>query len=434
MERCDFFERPRPRRITACILALLMVPFFFTHAGADSNALSAAVLGRTYTLCGLRGMPLAFSADTLEQGMGLSKGSLVGIILTDLPDASKGGLTVDDAAATVYETIGREGIGQLLFTPKNGVTDVSFHFIPLVTNEGEKTATLCITLLDTANVAPELTARPIAAMEGVRVTGRFSISDETPNTVTLRLTKGCTKGDLHISGRTYTYEPYPDETGSDSFTCVPTDIYGESGSPVTFSIQIEKKPDGVSYADMADNPNAYAALKLAQLHLMVGERAGGSYLFEPSRTISAGEFLMLLLAIRGEGGSLPATVNTGLSNDTAIPMWLKPYVRQGIRDGILKGSVGGASFDADAAVTQAQAYTMAARAARLPDTELSDAIDNAALIPAWAVQSYADLCETGIVWDADGAQAKSALTRSEAAGLLWSTYQYCAAQKGASGS
>lgn len=429
MNETEFFEKKQPKRVTICLLTLLALLFSFTRAGADSEALlQTAAPGKTYTLCGLKGLPLSFTAQQLEKQMGLADGSLTGIILSDLPNASEGSLTLGGEPAVVYETIGREGIARLLFTPKKGTSDTSFHFVPLVANGGESTAQLCITLLDSPNRAPVLSATPIATLEGVRVQGSFSLQDEDPSSVTLRVSVPCEKGELRVTGQKYSYEPYPGMTGSDSFTCVATDRYGVSGAPVTVAVRIEKSSGKVSYADMAGDPNAYAALKLAGLGQLVGEKAGDSYLFYPSRTVNGGEFLMMLLAVSGGSDSLPATVNTGLSNDAKISMWLKPYVQQAKNRGILGGSVGGVSYDCSSPVTEAQAAVMAARAAGVPDVQRSSqTLQGAAGVPSWAVQAYLNLAACGVLSQSDASAAGAALTRSRAAGLLWGVYEYRAA-------
>ena len=69
------------------------------------------------------------------------------------------------------------------------------------------------------------------------------------------------------------------------------------------SIRIDKDVEDVSYCDMGDSLNCYAALCLAREGILRGERVGGLDYFNPTQTLSQGEFLTLLMDAAGLGGA-----------------------------------------------------------------------------------------------------------------------------------
>ena len=85
---------------------------------------------------------------------------------------------------------------------------------------------------------------------------------------------------------------------------------------------------------MKSNPSHYAALMLREHGVMTGETLGETNLFYPQNQVGRGEFLVALFSAAGLDESLPHCVNTGLDNDTEIPVWLKPYVAVAIERGI----------------------------------------------------------------------------------------------------
>ena len=374
-----------------------------------------------FAVCGLKGSPVSFSAKGFEQQLGLESGSLSGIIVTSLPDVEQGRLKINGQDVQQFETIGRDGLNRLSFSPKTGCTASRFCFVPLVPGQDEKCSEMCIALLDQANESPKAEGGAVSTLENVAVTGSFRVTDEDEDSLTVKIDEKPRKGGLTVNGLNYTYEPYLGMTGNDSFMFTAVDRYGCASETVSMSITIEKSMGSFSYADMQDDPDQYAALKLAQQGLVTGEKIGKSYLFWPKESITKGDFLVMLLSVAGRDENLAATVNTGLKNDSSIPMWMKPYVECAKRFGIIGGHVCSAEFDSAAPVTKTEAVCMIQNAAQFSDSDVSSAVfRDINAIPSWAVQPFINLYQNDILVLSNGcAGPNDKITRGDAAGLLW---------------
>lgn len=383
----------------------------------------------TFSVCGIKGMPMTFSAKGMEQQLGVPDGSLAGIVLTELPDAKQGTLTISGEAVSLYQTISRDGVDALAFTPAKGCAGASFNFVPLVPDEDTPTAKMTIALLDKANVAPTAAGDVIATQENINIAGVLDVTDENLPSVTIEIVDSPQKGDVVLSGQKYTYEPYLGMTGHDSFTYRAVDKYGCASQTAKVDITINTPQTSLTYADMSGNTDYYAALKLAQQGILVGEQIGSNHYFLPAETVSCGDFLEMLLAVTGLDANETPTVNTGLQNDTSIPLWLKPAVDEARRDGVIGGKIFVSTFDYAQPVTRTQAVYMMENAARIPNvTRSQQVLEDAAALPAWAVQPYINLTGNKILTaDETGANPSGKLTRAEAAGMLWNLVQYCSA-------
>lgn len=109
---------------------------------------------------------------------------------------------------------------------------------------------------------------------------------------------------------------------------------------------------------MAGHSQEYAAVMLQEYGILSGEQVGGQTFFYPDRTVTRGDFLVMLMACIGLDQNLPVCVNTGLSNDVQIPLWLKPYVHAALDLGILEEK----PFEAQEEITRAEAVVLVSRA------------------------------------------------------------------------
>ena len=414
------------RLIVALVLALTIiinyVPISADYAVSVDEATSA-----TYSICGLKNSIVVFSADAIEKQLGFESGTLSGIIITDLPDNSQGKLTICGADALLYETINRDGLNRLTFTPTKGSTDASFNFVPLVPQKQEKASKMVIALLDKPNLAPVAQTDNITTETNIDIQGTLKITDDNIDGLKIKIITPPEKGEVTFNGINYTFSPFLDMTGTDSFEYVAIDKYGSTSVRTKENILIEKPQGKISYADMNGNPNNYAAVKLAEQGIIVGDKIGSNYYFSPEQAVTKGDFLVMLIAAANKESGVYPTVNTGLQNDMQIPMYLKPYVDKAKRDGIIGGNVCATSFDYNNPIIKTEAIMMIDIAAQIPNTETTVPVfNNNGTIPTWALQSYINLYNnkilTSIIANED---SNGSLTRAEAAGLLWNMYNYC---------
>jgi hypothetical protein len=410
------------------VLALISV-FLFNSVPvtADYVSMSDQTPGATYTICGLKNSVVTFSASAIEKQLGLNSGTLSGIIITDLPQDTQGKLKISGSDALLYETINRDGMNRLFFNPVEGCTNASFNFIALVPEKQEKAAKMVIALLDKPNTAPVAQQDSVATEKNINIQSTLKVTDDDTDGLQIKIITPPEKGALTLNGIGYTYEPFLDMTGTDSFVFVAVDKYGSTSEKTTENIKIEKPQGKISYADMNGNPYNYAAVKLTENGIVTGEKVGNNYYFKPNQNISKGDFLVMLIAVSNKENSLSPTVNTGLQNDTQIPMYLKPYVAKAKASGIIGGKVCPANFNYNDPVSKTEAALMIDSAAQIPNSELSVPIfSNNATIPTWAIQAYINLYNNNIFTAGEtNEDSNSSLTRDEAAGMMWGMYNYC---------
>ena len=82
----------------------------------------------------------------------------------------------------------------------------------------------------------------------------------------------------------------------------------------------------MTYADMDGNPAHFAALKLAEEGILIGERMGNNYFFNPDKVVSRGEFVAMAITCLGFEVVTPVT-KTGFADDSDTPTWVNHTFR-----------------------------------------------------------------------------------------------------------
>jgi hypothetical protein len=302
-------------------------------------------------------------------------------------------------------------------------------------------AALCLALVGQADAIfdqedpAEEPGRPIAqdltltTYRDVAVTGALSALDPEGDPVTFRVTKNPARGSLSFDEAgdgTFTYTPYENKTGKDSFTYVAEDAQGNVSQPAKVSIRIQKPATSVTYADLSGHPAQKAAIALAEKEVFVGEQLGDTWFFRPDSPVTREEFLTMAMKAVGME-SLPTALATGFCDDEAISAWANPYVASALKAGMLQGSqvtAAGTSFDPARTITQTEAAVLLNRLLRVSDVAARGNLAEDAA-PAWAYQSVVNLEAVGVLSaQADGTVALSdTLTRGEAAQMLLSAQE-----------
>lgn len=222
------------------------------------------------------------------------------------------------------------------------------------------------------------------------------------------------KGEIEWIGTSYVYRPYPEQTGEDSFSFCVSDNNGNISQTGVAKIWIDKS-DKPYYIDMNHNPYQYSAVKLSGMGIIDGDNIGGIHLFYPEREVTGGEYVLMLLAVLGKTDVAPC-VNTGLKNDSDIPLWIKPYVKKAIDIGIITTK----EFYTTALITRAEAVVLTSKAANLPNVErVSMKIFDKNMVPDWSMQAYMNMYVYNMLEIYDGsAYPNIKLKKDYAAGLL----------------
>lgn len=372
---------------------------------------------QTCLIGGVKNETVSISASDIERRLGMEEGSMKNITVLSTPKASQGQLTIDGVEVGSYTRIQRDDLDRMVFVPAPDSEGASMTILP----DGTTKAVLSIALTEDTPTVPTAADAQFNTRTDIPVTDRLPVSDAGGQQLTCRVTKQPAKGTLTVEGTTFTYEPYPGEKGKDTFDYCVTDENGYCSEQATVTIQVEKF-DGVSFSDMDGNANRYAAEKLSQAGVMTGETIGSVSLFDPDRAVTREEFAVMLTALSNpDTSAMAACVNTGLSDDDAIPTWEKPYISAAKQSGILAGE----SLNGSEVLTRAEALVMADRVTQTQNADrVPLGLQDAAEVPEWATQTYMNWENAGMLYAPTGsAQPNEPLTRDYAASILWQVWQ-----------
>jgi hypothetical protein len=279
-------------------------------------------------------------------------------------------------------------------------------------------------------------SRPIArnleyeTFAGVAVTGKLTAVDPEGDLLMFSVLPNAKKGSVTLGeDGSFVYTPADGKRGRDSFTYTAADGKGGISAPATVTVNIQRQSGQLTYADMQGHPACYAALRLAQEGVFLGEKLGSERFFRPDAPVTRGEFLAMCLEVC-EIGCEDAAARTGFYDDAEIDAWLKPYVSAAVLCGVVEGEPDGEGlpvFRADRTATFAEAAVMLSNALELADVSyLTLAGEDC---PSWAYQATVNLVSCGVIASAAPAAYRAELTRAQAAELLLGAMQTVKARK-----
>lgn len=364
------------------------------------------------------------AADFLVENTDLKLDS---IVLTALPDANAGILTMGNVELAVGDVVGMSAVAGLRFTPlaTPTVATTSFSFTP-VFSDGSAGAdtTVNLYLLTAENGSPIAENLELTTYKNVAVTAQFAAVDPEGDILTFRLADKPARGSVTLpedGSATFVYTPYENKTGKDTFTYVAVDAVGNTSAPATVKVKIEKANTKVTYADLDGHAAHRAAIRLAEEGILIGECMGGQYFFQPDLPVSRDEFTALAMHTVGLE-ALEDITRTGFADDASIATWAKPYVSSALKSGVVQGSVSdqGVVFHPDATITKAEATVLLNRLLQVTDVTTPTFFTDADSTPAWAYQAAVNLETVGVIRaDATGSLSLNrGLTRAEAAEML----------------
>ena len=264
----------------------------------------------------------------------------------------------------------------------------------------------------------------ITTYKNVAVEGTFAAVDPDGEGLTFRITKNPARGAVtqaEDGSASFTYTPYEDKLGKDSFTYVAEDASGHISQPAIVSIKITRPDTQVTYSDMSGHPAHKAAIALAEQEIFVGEQMGSTWFFRPDAQVTREEFLAMAMEVTGMETLTEARM-TGFSDDASISVWAKPYVASALRSGMIQGSAAeeGAVFAPDRTITQTEAAVLLDRLLQVADVADTGKLTGEAA-PVWAYQSVVNLEAVGVL--EGSADLTGDLTRGQSAELLLSAME-----------
>lgn len=272
--------------------------------------------------------------------------------------------------------------------------------------------------VDELVVMPIAENQDCATYQGVRVQGKLRATDPDGGALTYELVEMPKKGTVTLDeedGSVFVYTPNEGKTGKDSFSFCVTDEDGNVSDPAVVKMDILKGKTDIRYSDMEDNAAHAASIRLAEEGVFTGRQVGSTFFFDPNEPVSRSEFLAMAMAAAGIDDLEQVNV-TGFSDDESIPTWAKSYASEALNQGVISGKVDQdrVVFSGDEPITYSEAATILNRVLAITDVDAeSFSGEN---VPAWAVQSVANLSSVDVLSSNTDCSAK--LNRAAAAEML----------------
>ena len=224
----------------------------------------------------------------------------------------------------------------------------------------------------------------------------------------------------------YVYTPENGYVGSDRFTYVARDLYGNYSRSATVELKVALSGTSVTYVDMLDSDAYSDAIFLTEAGIMSGSQVGSLYYFYPKETVSRVEFLVM--AMNAVGITEPPTCDaTVFADDAAIAPTMKGYVDMAYSLGYINGSVenGALSFLPDQPIRRAEAAVILGNIVGLSEVAVTPTFADTSEIPAWARDAVYSLYSVGILNSRDGyISPTSEITREQTAEMLAAVMAY----------
>ena len=245
---------------------------------------------------GMRGNDVTFEANDFARNLNLSTVHYIKIV--SVPTAAEGELLMGSVRVNAEQIISGENLAHLCFSAADdSVNRASFTF----SVNGSATAVTCnVYLLDNANYAPTVSMASGATLQmstyrDSEVHGRLTAYDPDGDEMVFEIVKVPENGSVCLSDRregTYIYTPREGFTGTDAFSYVARDVYGNYSAATTVSLRVMTSGTSITYVDMADSKAENAAIALTEAGVMSGTQIGNRYFFYPERTVTRAELLV----------------------------------------------------------------------------------------------------------------------------------------------
>ncbi len=356
------------------------------------------------------------------------------ITVSTLPKDTEGELLLGSTRVVAGQTISGGNLSHLCFAAaSDDIRHASFTF----TANGSATPMVCnLYLLEESNstptlaMAPELSLR-VSTYRELPAFGTLSAYDPDGDEMVFEIVSYPQNGALRMTDRhegTYVYTPKEGYVGTDSFSYVARDKYGNYSAMKTVDLRVSVSGTSVNYADMNGSDAHNAALMLCEAGIMSGTQVGQQYYFHPTATVNRAEFLVMAMHAAGVT-DVPACDQTVFFDDRDIPESMKGYAAAAQALGYISGTniEGNLCFLPGEEITRAEAAVMLEAIIGM-EAEAPGVIPTFAdgsEIPVWAKESIYLLHAAGILTPADGnISATESLTRADCAKILAAVMAY----------
>ena len=353
---------------------------------------------------------------------------LAGICITQLPDASTGTVLLGSRVIREGDILTAHQVSQMTFVPLRTETDrdAVVTYLPIYDNRVDTSTTMTLSIRGKEDKAPVAQDSSLETYKNLPNQGQLKVSDPEGGDLVYTLVRKPKRGEVTVNqDGTFVYTPKKNKVGVDSFTYTAADPAGNVSREATVTIQILKPTDARQYTDTAGTSCQFAAERMRNTGLFVGEKIGDADCFFPDKAVSRGDFLIMLI----NALDIPVTDTNYSAIPADTPNWLKPYLAAAMRSGLTAGlpdnKTGG--FGAEELITGAEAAVMLQNALDLSVSTNAVSDEAQKNLPAWAASSITAMAENGI-----SLSPAEVVTRGQLAQMLYRVSQLAPSAPGMS--
>ena len=376
------------------------------------------------------GNDVTFSADAFARGMNLSEVKYLTVM--SVPSDADGELLLGSTRIGAGQSLAAANLPSVVFRPSNDdVTRASFTF---TVNGGSVPMTCNLFLLSEKNYAPTVSVAAGLMLDrmtyrGVALHGTLAAQDPDGDAMTFEIVSYPKKGSVLLTDAAkgaYVYRPNKGYVGTDAFSYVARDPYGNYSAAATVSLRVEIAGTSVDYVDITE-AQTVAAIAVTEAGVMSGSQIGNQFYFQPDSGVSRVDFLVMAMNAVGIT-DVPACEQTVFADDGDIPPTMKGYVAAAQKTGIVSGTQenGVLTFAPNEVPTRAEAAVILEKLlGAKPNAESVPTFADTSEIPVWAQDAVLTLSSIGIMTSTDGnISPLSTITRAQTAELLAAAMRY----------
>ncbi len=416
----------RMKRITKILTVTALLATLCTGIGVYASAsfgsgVAAVAENVGMVKTGLVGERITFSDTDFKTALSLS--DFESITITRLPSSTEGALILGGRRVGEGRVIKRGDLGSLVFIPaSDGVTECSFGFnIVGGGYDGEIECTL--KLVRCVNYSPRVEddGATVRAQADIPVWGRLTASDPEGDALTYIVVSYPAYGRLSLVGEEsgkFCYTPEKRYTGTDKFTYVVRDEYGNYSYPATVTVKVGERMCDAEYIDMQGREEYGAAVAMTAMSVMCGSIVGDDLYFSPDTPVTRAEFVSMMMKSVGIRPDSSLT-QSFFDDNSEIPASLVSYVATAQRTGLINGDFEGGKllFSPNSPITKYEAAKIMATLLDADREGEETVFSDDEAVPVWARAGVLAMCSLGIF--AGDENATETVTRADAASYFY---------------
>ena len=413
------------------LLAISLSLVFSVSAGASFGSGVAVSSSDVKVIkTALFGKKLTFSDLDIKQALCID--DFKEIKITKIPPSNEGALMLGGRRVTDGVSIKRKNLPALVFIPASkDVECSSFNFTVDDYLDGAEIEFL-IRFTDKINYEPEIakdetTSLTLSTQREIGVYSRMKATDKEGDKLEYMILS-YPKGTLQVldkeSGE-YLYTPPYSFVGSDSFTYVCRDEWGNFSTPCEVTVNVGERMSEVVYYDMENRPEYSASVAMSAMGIMGGELIGDAMYFHPDKEVTRAEFVSMAMKVVGMKSDTKLS-QTFFDDNSDIPIPLVSYVATAQKKGIIHGTFkdGKLIFNPNEAITKYEAGLIMASLINKEVEGEVPVFNDTSSIPSYAKDAIYTMCSLGIFEIVDGnINPTASVTRGECAEYLYRLYK-----------